>query len=264
MLFAGLVIYLGLQPAPEPVDSDLCGPPPSYWMNAFFWAYLLGGAIMIAGPAAAGAGAFAGERRWGTLQSLLLTPLDRRALCLGRWWNITRRWLCMLAWMTPVYLAMARGFAVFEPLHNLNSGEGAGATLIATGPRPLAAALLWLISGEEVKSLSSAGLFLVVRIGRDCLTVALSAAIGCWVGVRRGWTLGAGIIAGFLSAGLMATLFNWPSWISLLFRIFMSGDSTSAIYAIAAALGIAFEVLVIRWLMNGTARGFDVRALKHV
>jgi ABC-type transport system involved in multi-copper enzyme maturation permease subunit len=73
--------------------------------------------LAIVGAAIHTAGAFSGERDRQTLDSLLTTPLENRAIVWGKWWggflSVRKAWYCLAAiWVVGLITSTLRPFAV--------------------------------------------------------------------------------------------------------------------------------------------------------
>ncbi len=60
---------------------------------------------------------FASERGRGTLEAMVLTPLDGRKIAALRWLHVVAPWLRLFAWMLPLYFLIA-GTGVFNEIRD--------------------------------------------------------------------------------------------------------------------------------------------------
>jgi hypothetical protein len=74
--------------------------------------YAIFGAVILLFPLVAAASTLAAERSRGTMEALVLTPLEGRRVCLGRLLCVTGPWLRLFLWMLPIYLVIAGSQAV--------------------------------------------------------------------------------------------------------------------------------------------------------
>jgi ABC-2 type transport system permease protein len=93
------------------------------------------------------ADAISGERERGTLESLLLTPVSRRALVLGKLVSALTLWFAAFVVSIPYVWVLGRGVSIVRPALLLGLGVG---TLLAVGLAALGLLISALTSSNKV------------------------------------------------------------------------------------------------------------------
>jgi len=76
--------------------------------------YTLFGIVILFLPMIAAASTLAAERSRGTMEALVLTPIEGRRICLGRLLCVAGPWLRLFLWVLPIYIVIAGSQAVGE------------------------------------------------------------------------------------------------------------------------------------------------------
>lgn len=165
---------------------ELCAVPGS---GQFVWfvriavgAALAPVVLSLVWAVALGAAGLAGEREADTLDSLLLTPMDRRELLWAKLLGRTAPPRRLMVAGIPAYLAGAAALLVLPLLEpGRGGGWGAGAVSLATATAILAlaaVALSWLVLFFQLHAAAAAALCLSARFRRTLTTgIATYAAI---------------------------------------------------------------------------------------
>ncbi len=236
-------------------------------VNGVVVAYLVASGMVMLLPIGAAAVSLAGEQSGGTMDALLLTPLDRASLAWGRYWNLALPWLRFMLWVSPVYLALIFTDA-YEDLMR-GSKSALAATLMAAGPKPLCGLIFAIDWGGSPDFTASGLIILPLRVLRDALSLLLSVALAYYISARMRTAGRALLVCYLVIPGLLATVFCGPEWIIAAIgpapEIWGGRGLTQAqagpVYAALAPLGVLLEILAIRALVGRVARNFDAYAL---
>lgn len=254
---AAVVVYL-IASLAALILVDSSGRP---WVDGAAWGCLVAAGVMTFVPLGGAAGSLASERQMGTLDALILTPVDRRRLVWGRYWNCAVPWARFIAWLLPLYVVLFLSRPTGEPAGNWVTSP-VSATLCGLGARP-ALGYMILEHGEQIalrRELQA--LCVAVRALRDFVTLLLVCAIGLYCSARartRAGAMGAALIA---VPVLVGGVLSAPEWL-IVGRVGLPGvEDLGAVYFFWSVVTVIVELLVALRLAGSVARNFD-RFLLH-
>jgi ABC-type Na+ efflux pump permease subunit len=228
------------------------------WATSAGWAILVGSLLMMVLPAWFGAESLARERSRGTLEALLLLPVGRERLAWGRYCHASLAWLRLALWMLPLHaMWMCRALAGMRE-------TSVALVFWASAPGPV---LDWFVAvGPPAAAGAPEGLAyaLLARVASDGLGVLTAVAVGLCAGAR----VRHGATAGLLAAGAVLVLslavFGAPAWAIVLLDLATGSGRPpgylAALSAVGAVMSAGAQVLAIRWLVRGAARGLGPEA----
>lgn len=234
-----------------------------------FVAWTVGSTILFWGALLSGALAMASERSLGTMDALLMTPIEHARLTDGRYWQGLVPWLKFMALLFPVYLALS-GTGIFERTGDEfpNNWER---SIVASGVCSWSskAMFLWLSAN---KGMLNDGLqwhpwsfaLLCLRLVADISVIVLVYTAGFYISARARGTRHALVLACSIVPLALITVFSLHDWsvVALIVALYLhlKSDFYSVYHWIYSALGAASCVVCwpLSWYLHRSAcRNFE-------
>ena len=254
-----LVLARRYQAPPDAGWHDRSGRAMSLALAA---AYGLGGIVLFLGPLWSGAMAWARERQAGTLEALLLTPLNSTERVQGRFWHVFGPWARLLLYLLPLYLVLA----CTEPFQSAGTLRGGWdlwlLCIFVTKP----SWMFWTVT-EALHSWewSLAGLVpVLLRFANDFTIAFFACAAAYYISVRARSATRALVGAGLVAMGMLTvlSLHDWllAAEITETFRI--RPDTVGFLtYGSLGALAAVVRVWLGFRLLRLAAENFDAYVL---
>ncbi len=242
------------------------------------FAYGVGGLLLMLLPPAITAGVLAHERDSGTMEALVLTPLDRDRLARGRFWHAAWPWLQVFLWLLPVYLCLGLGVSgIFGAVRSGTSGtkEFMGLSVAYVFVPKIYACMFAGMGLSEGLAIPCWGVILtLLRICRDMIDVMAALGISYYFSARMHRGVHAMLLSVVTVPACMLTIFLAPEWISVGVMIIVAfGQRYGSTFAVEAAVtlyalgGIAmscFELWLCFALVRRVSRRFDEYAVGEI
>jgi len=223
------------------------------WDQGAVWGYLVGLALLTFVPLALAAVSLVGERQDGTLDALVLAPVDRRKLVWGRFWNCVGPWARLIIWMLPLYLLIF----LSRPVVGGGSVYRISPALCSVGSGPMMGYLLLERGSDVVLSKQMQCLAFVARPLRDAVGIFFVAGAGLYVSARVKGP-GRALVVALLSVPLvLATVMSSAEWGVLYFGIRGGIDDVGGLYFFWSLVMLVVQILVTLRLVSSVARNFD-------
>ncbi len=236
--------------------------------------YALAGTILLIAPVLACALAFAAERSRGTLESMMLTPLEGRRVAWGRYLNAVTPWLRFFLWTLPVYMLLAGSEAVSDPVNSFRWDWGGVALYVFSAfcPKPIFVAVvvgLARSAGPVMKWSLAGGCSVLLRFVNDIsiFVFATGAAFFCSVRAR---TTARALLGALLVLGALLTVLAADTWMVVGAAMIHEGLGLRFDMDIAFGLYIAavLPVMLLRFglgalLVHRAVRNFERYALSE-
>ena len=278
LLLAWVASMFRYYPAKGP-DSDYLAAMPPWWtevslVSAGYVAYGLAGAVLFFGAMASGALAWARERDRGTLEPLLLTPMNFSAVVSLRFWHVLWPWVRLMLWLLPIYLLISLGGPFLEFAHDPGEfDEPWGLSCVCVFLSKSLLGVFALVGPTRPGPdwhLGTTGL-VALRFVNDFSIVLFVCAAAYYISVRsRSGTRA--LVAASLIVPLAAPLILAPQdMLGLAAQLLIWADHLMGSNAVLQALLVAYGLLGIAafiarvwlalWLVKRAARNFDWYAL---
>ncbi len=226
------------------------------WVDGAAWGYLVAAGILTFVPLSLAASSLTGERQMGTLDALILTPVDRRRLAWERYWNCVFPWLRFIAWLLPLYLVLFLSRPA-EPVQASWLNPAISATLCGLGSKP-ALGYLILEHGEQMALRSELqALCVAVRAIRDCVTLLLVCGIGLYASARTRTRAGSMIAGLVVVLVLLGGVLSLPEWFIVGQWDIPGVENVAAAYFLWSLMVVLTELLVALIMARSVARNFD-------
>jgi hypothetical protein len=274
-----LVVWLTPELIYRPQSGIGAAPRSAWWLkwglvSGAYLAYFLAGAVLFFGALASGSLAWARERDRGTLEPLLLTPMNFSAVVSLRFWHGLWPWVRLMLWLLPIYLLISLSGPFLEFAHDpgeLHEPWGLSCVCVFMS-KPLLGLFAW---GGPFKPgpdwhLGTTGL-VALRLVNDFSIVLFVCAAAYYLSVRsRSGTRA--LVAASLIVPLAAPLILAPQdMLGLTAQLLIWADYLTGSNALLQALLVAYGLVGIAafiarvwlalWLVKRAARNFDWYAL---
>jgi hypothetical protein len=269
LLVVWLVPKYRYQPGPE-----LGGPPRPEWcaagslLPAAYLAYFLAGIALLLGPIVSGALAWARERDRGTLEALLLTPMDFSALVSLRFWHALWPWVKLMLYLQPVHMLFSGAHLFRTP--GQTWGGWTDFSLCTLMSKPLMA---YFIVDERIylyqlqpawNGLGDLLAPMALRFANDFSTVFFACAAAYFISVRARNSARALATSFILVPSVLCIILAPHDLMFFLAFPRASNETTDMLLTGYGFVGIA--ALITRlwlalWLVKRAARNFDWYAL---
>jgi hypothetical protein len=249
---AALVVYLVMALAAL-ILVDTSGYP---WVDGAAWGYLVAAAILTIVPLSMAASSLASERQMGTLDALILAPVDRKRLVWGRYWNCVMPWTRFIAWLLPIYIVLF----LSRPIEGGSAkwlGPSITATMCGLGSKP-ALGFMILDAGDSMAlRFELQALCVAVRPLRDFVSLLFVTGMGLYCSARCRTRTAALALALSVTPLLLGTLLSAAEWVMILSGRLPGVADIGAGYFFWSIVTVLVEVLLGIRLASSVARNFD-------
>jgi hypothetical protein len=239
------------------------------------WAYGVAGVLLMLLPAAMTASVLAHERDRGTMEALVLTPVDRERLSRGRFWCAAWPWLRVFLWLLPVYLCLSIGV----------SGFFGSSQISMSGTKEYLGFSVAYVFVPKFYACMFAGMGLslgpgmpcwelvltVLRISRDMIDVMVALGISYYFSARMRRGVHAMLLSMVTVPACMLTLFLAPEWAAVLIATLAAATRSFGgrppmevfvtLYALGGIAVSSFELWFCFVLLRRVSRRFDEYAV---
>ncbi len=242
----------------DPSESDL--------MNGIVTAFCLASLVLTVLPTVESLQVWYRDHALGTADALMLTPSLHHRIARGRYWHVVLPWLRFMAWIAPLYAALA--VSRFVSKMGSEIGECDGESLLAGGLVVGASkgvfGFLCVVLNGGIRRISAGSLFLVfLRWVCDVKSLLVVTAVGSFLSARV--RSAAGMVGACVLLPLaMATALSFPDWVLGLLALIdglpnvtMREEVVGIIYAPIIVLFVVAEIVLALWAYRSMARNFD-------